>query len=387
MQVRRRTIVMLEPRERLDFDLALVATGGNGLRSTLEWLALAPPREAEIVLTAEEVALLGALSPTQWADFDQLAHTHPRTALDALLVKELIVVQGSETDVRDDKLRDTHWRNSAAVQHYSSRWRGVDTEAIQKDLAENDAGDLLAKLGAAPPHVREHVDAPARIALSHVESSVLDTLLARRVTCRNFDRTRALTHEQFSSVLYRAWGARAVQDFAPDVPLLKKGVPSAGGLHATEAYLLVQYVEDIAPGLYHYHPIDHALEPIQTLSAAEAAALARKFVAAQPYFVDAHVMVIAVSRFRRNFWKYRNHAKAYRALVLDVGHLSQTQYLAATELGLAAFITAAINEVDIEQAFGLDPIEESPLAVTGFGIRAAARREVEWDPLHAVWPA
>jgi putative peptide maturation dehydrogenase len=158
-------------------------------------------------------------------------------------------------------------------------------------------------------------------------------------------------------------------------------------LHATEAYLLVQYVEDIAPGLYHYHPIDHALEPIQTLFAAEAAALARKFVAAQPYFVDAHVMVIAVSRFRRNFWKYRNHAKAYRALILDVGHLSQTQYLAATELGLAAFITAAINEVDIEQAFGLDPIEESPLAVTGFGIRAAARREVEWDPLHAVWPA
>jgi len=99
------------------------------------------------------------------------------------------------------------------------------------------------------------------------------------------------------------------------------------------------------------------------------------------------VLAIAVSRFRRNFWKYRNHAKAYRALILDVGHLSQTQYLAATELGLAAFITAAINEVDIEQAFGLDPVEESPLAVTGFGIRAAERHEVEWDPLRAVWPA
>ena len=98
-------------------------------------------------------------------------------------------------------------------------------------------------------------------------------------------------------------------------------------------------------------------------------------------------MVIPTSRFRRNFWKYRNHAKAYRALILDVGHLSQTMYLAATELGLAAFITAAINEVDFEQAFGLDPLEEGPLAVCGFGMRAAQRGEVEFDPLNAVWPA
>ena len=29
-------------------------------------------------------------------------------------------------------------------------------------------------------------------------------------------------------------------------------------------------------------------------------------------------------RWRRNFWKYRNHAKAYRALLLDAGHLSQS---------------------------------------------------------------
>jgi putative peptide maturation dehydrogenase len=386
MRVRRRTILMLEPRERLDFDLALIAAGGNGLRSTLQWYALAPPRDAEIELNAEEVVLLGALSPTQWLEFDELARAHSRATLDSLLAKELIVQQGSAAAARDEQMRATHWRSASAVLHYGSRWRGIDTEAIQKDLAESGDGDLLTKLGAPPALVREHVSARERVALSRAQGSPLDDLLGRRVTCRNFDRTRVLTREQFATVLQRAWGARAVEDFAPDVPLLKKGVPSAGGLHATECYLLVQHVEGVAPGLYHYHPVEHALEPMRMLAPDEAAALARQFVAAQTYFVDAHVMAIAVSRFRRNFWKYRNHAKAYRALILDVGHISQTQYLAATELGLAAFITAAINEVDIEQAFGLDPVEESPLAVTGFGIRAAERKEVEWDPLHAVWP-
>jgi putative peptide maturation dehydrogenase len=194
-----------------------------------------------------------------------------------------------------------------------------------------------------------------------------------------------LKHEDFADVLFRAYGARAVNDFAPGVQLLKKGAPSAGGLHATEAYLLVQRVEGIEPGLYHYHPVDHALEPIRILDRSAAAAHARRFVAAQAYFLDAPVFVIPVARFGRNFWKYRNHAKAYRALILDVGHLSQTMYLAATELGLAAFITAAINEVDIEEAFGLDPLEEGPLAVCGFGARGPECREIEFDPLHAVW--
>ena len=162
-------------------------------------------------------------------------------------------------------------------------------------------------------------------------------------------------------------------------------MPSAGCLHPTEAYLLVQNVEGVAPGLYHYHPVDHALEPLRLFSADECAAAGRRFVAAQRYLLDAHVFVVPTSRFGRNFWKYRDHAKAYRTLILDVGHLSQTLYLAATELGLGAFITAAVNEVDIERAFGLDPLEEGPLAVCGFGIRAGTRNEVEFDPLRAVW--
>ena len=38
--------------------------------------------------------------------------------------------------------------------------------------------------------------------------------------------------------------------------------------------------------------------------------------------------------------------------------------------GLAAFVTSAINEADIERAFGMDPLVEGPLAMCGFGWRA-----------------
>ncbi|MBS0581508.1 MAG: putative peptide maturation dehydrogenase [Proteobacteria bacterium] len=388
MRVRRCGPVMLEPRERLEFNLSALAAGGSGLSRVLEWIALAPHREGEVELTPEEAIALGTLSPSAWVEFDELAQTHSRAVLDALLEKKLLVTEAGETAQRDQKLRDTHWRTPSAVMHYASRWAEVDTEGLQKDFAEMIGGRLIDRLGPPAPVVRERAPATQRLRLPRKsDASTLDVLLDSRVTCRNFDRSRKLPLEQFSAVLYRAYGARSVDETTLGIPLLKKGVPAAGALHATEAYLIVQHVEGVEPGLYHYHPVEHALEPMRKLDPDAIPALIKSLTAAQEYFADAHVVVIATSRFFRNFWKYRNHSKAYRALILDVGHLSQTLYLAATELGLGAFVTAVINEIDIERTFGLDPLEEGPLAVNGFGIRAPELNEAEFDPLNAVWAA
>ncbi len=387
MSLRRCALLTLEPRERLDFDLADLVSGGAGLGVTPEWTAIAPHTTKEVVVTAAEAAALGAISPTRWSERAALSSIHGDDVVASLIEKDLVIVADSEADRRDRLARDTGWRCASAAMHYASRWRGVDTEAVQRQFAELHGGELLERLGPAPDAVRERGRADARIALPRAEPTPLDALLDERVTCRNFDPREPLSHAAFAAVLYRAFGARALVDHAPGVQLLKKGVPSAGGLHPTEAYLLVQRVAGVEPGLYHYHAVAHALEPIHALSADAARSLASTFVGAQPYLLDAPVFVVPVARFRRNFWKYRNHTKAYRALVLDVGHLSQTLYLAATELRLAAFITAAINEVDIEAAFELDPLEEGPLAVMGFGARGAVREAVEFDPLHAVWKA
>jgi putative peptide maturation dehydrogenase len=391
MQVRRCALVLAEPRESVDFDLAGVAAGETGVRERLRWVALAAHCDEEIPLTAVEVAVLSELSPGRWQALDDLSQRHPRVGLDALLAKGLLIAQEplDATTRRfaqaDAAVRAVHWRGLPAVMHRHTRWRDVDTEEAERLFSETSSQMFLERLGPALPVVPERVASAQRLPLPRPAASPLDALLERRVTCRNYVAA-PLARDVFSAVLYRAFGARAVSDYAPGVQLLKKGVPSAGGLHATEAYLLVQRVEGVAPGLYHYHPVAHALEPLRELDADTAAALARRFVAAQAYYVEAPLQIALVSRFERNFWKYRNHAKAYRAVILDAGHLSQAMYLAATELNLGAFITAAINEVEIEQAFGLEPMTEGPLAVCGFGVRAADKVTVEFDPAHKVWP-
>lgn len=358
MQVRRCATVLIEPRESIDFDLAELALGETGVRERLGWLALTAHRDEEIPLTAAEVAVLGALSPSHWRSLDELMQQHPRAMLEALLAKGLLITQepldesSRQFAQADEAVRAVHWRGLSAIAHRHTRWRDVDTEKAERLFSEASPQTFLERLGPALPVVPERAPSSSRRSLEKPPPSLLDTLMDRRVTCRNYDPA-PLSFDAFSAVLYRAFGARAVSDYAPGVQLLKKSVPSAGGLHATEAYLLVQRVEGVPVGLYHYHPVAHALEPLRELDAETAASLARRFVAAQAYYAGAPLQIALVSRFERNFWKYRNHAKAYRAVTLDAGHLSQAMYLAATESNLGAFITAAINEVEIEQAFEL----------------------------------
>ena len=85
MQVRRCAMVLVEPRESIDFDLAELALGETGVRERLGWLALAAHCDEEIPLDVAEVAVLGALSPGHWQSLDELAQRNPRAVLEALL--------------------------------------------------------------------------------------------------------------------------------------------------------------------------------------------------------------------------------------------------------------------------------------------------------------
>ena len=388
MQVRRCAVVFVEPRERLDFDLGQLVTGGTGIEIVREWIALAAHRDEEIPLDADEVSALGMLSPESWIDPAEAGGNLPWQLLEGLIAKGLLISDGDDHAAlreQDEQVRASHWRGFSAALHRHTRWHAVDTLEAERRFGDETDRPFLERLGAPETPVRERVEPSRRIALGPALVTELEKLIRQRVTCRNWDASRALSAEDFASTLFRAFGARATSD-EPGITVMKRAVPSAGGLHPTEAYLLVQNVEGVAPGLYHYHPVDHALEPLGRIEAHESAAIALRMVAGQRHFMNAHVVIVLASRFRRTFWKYRNHAKAYRAVILDAGHLSQALYLASAERGLAAFITAAVNERDIESIFGLDPMLEGVLAVCGFGWRGDSIDEIEFDPLGSVWP-
>jgi putative peptide maturation dehydrogenase len=384
MKVRRCKVLYLEPREEVGFDLEMLLGGGNGLRRELGWIALAPHLGVETRIDAAECELLGALSPDEWIDGGTL---NGREALKSLLKKGLVVGTGKRHAVHrecDEALRGVHWHPLAATLHAFTRWQEADAVQAMQDTGTETAGELRQVLGAPPVEAMEHGDEGQRIPLPRTARTDFDHLLARRATCRNFDADRPLPHALFAQLIERVFAAQAHVRVSDDTVFLKKTSPSGGGLHPVEAYLIVQNVEGLAPGLYHYHATAHALEPMP-LPKQPLYDLAMAAVAQQHWFANAHAMVLLAPRYDRSFWKYRNHAKAYRAIALEAGHLSQTLYLSATDAGLGAYITCAINEVPLEQAFGLDRLSEGALAICGFGWRSEEMVTMELDPAGEVW--
>jgi putative peptide maturation dehydrogenase len=327
----------------------------------------------EIVeLTADELELVLSTPSDEWAETDDGA------ALE-LGRKGVLLVDADELRdlrARDESLAALNWNLESALYYFLTKWRGVDLREL---AGQDEASDLLPPTGEAvrafvdefgpPPPAFHSIPEPqdvVELPLLERRGDLYDVLLRRR-TVRSFDSATLLGLEELSTVLRYVFGYHASAPLLGEVTTLKRTSPSAGGFHPVEAYPLLNGVDGVPPGLYHYSGRDHALERIAVLEPDEARELAARFVCGQSYFADAHALVVLAARFDRAFWKYRNHQKALAALLMDAAHLSQTLYLVCTDLGLGAFVTAAVNNLDIEERLGLDGAAEGVLAICGFG--------------------
>ena len=389
MLLRRCAILYLEPRDDLQLDLQLLFSGSNALDSTVRWVALAPHIGHEIDITANQMVALGKIGAALWVARADCEQRHSKAVIARLLELGLLIAHAGEPDEplqlattrdRDEALRAQHWHSLAALTHTFTRWEDVCAETGTRF----PSFDLLqAEYGPPPPTTMEFGTADDDIVLPAPAAGPLDSALLNRYTCRNFDPDASLPLALAARLLQRTFGAQEQRLMsptasAPGAVALKKTSPSGGSLHPMEAYILVQRIDGLKPGLYHYHPVRHVLQPLRMLDAEQAYNLAFDAVANQHWFANAPMLVVMAARVERNFWKYRKHAKSYRALTLDAGHLSQTFYLLATEAGVSAFITAAINEIKVEQALELDPLKHAVIAICGCGFAAAETTMVEF---------
>ncbi len=387
MQLKRPRIFLVQSRERPEFSLDALLAGGSGVEMHNEWLALAPHLGCEVKVDLEDLAVIAAVDSGVGLSQAQLAARFGGERVDRLVAAGLLIGDHPEhahLREREQRLAETAWWAPAAVAHSFGRWQGVDIAVEEASRGKRTLATMLQDHGPPPPEAVALRPRDGWLALPAPVKTALDELMAKRTTCRNFQAEAVLPLADLSDVLHRVFAAQASQELLPGAVALKKNSPSGGGLHPIEAYLLVQRVEGLAPGLYHYHGIAHALVPLRAMPAGEMAAQAHALVAGQAWFANAPVLVLMAARFQRNFWKYRNHSKAWRVVQLDAGHLSQNLYLSATELGYGAFVTGAINDECAEQLFELDGLATGAIAVCGFGTRAAEVVTTEFDPMGKV---
>ena len=129
-----------------------------------------------------------------------------------------------------------------------------------------------------------------------------------------------------------------------------------------ETYLVVNSVEGIEPGVYHYAVQDHALEQLRAGDFRQAITRA---ALDQGMAARANVVFVWTAVFPRSKWKYLQ--RAYRYVYLDAGHVAQNVALAAVALGLGSCQIAALYDDESNTLLGVDGMQESTIYMTVVG--------------------
>jgi SagB-type dehydrogenase family enzyme len=194
-------------------------------------------------------------------------------------------------------------------------------------------------------------------------------LLGRR-TWRRFAR-KPIGIVDFSVLLDLTAGIQCWAGARGEGRVALKTSPSGGARHAIELYTLALRVDGLRPGLYHYAADIHALELVDQRTSARRI---HQYLPNQPWYKQASALILFTAVFPRELWRY-SYARAYRAVLIEAGHLCQTLCLTATWLGLAPFCTMALADSAIEHDLRIDGITESVLYAAGVGTRPS---DAEW---------
>jgi len=125
--------------------------------------------------------------------------------------------------------------------------------------------------------------------------------------------------------------------------------PSAGGLQSIEIYAVVNDVEGLLPGVYHYQPERRGLTLV------DPGLMRRRCVRAclsQDWIGEAGVVLFLTCDLRKLLWKYGR--RAYRMSHVDAGVLAQQLHLIATALGLGSCMVAGFVEQAVHKLIDID---------------------------------
>lgn len=180
--------------------------------------------------------------------------------------------------------------------------------------------------------------------------------IQKRRSEREF-RQVALSQQQVSQLLWACQGITAT-----DGDYLFRAAPSAGALYPVETYTVINSVQDLESGIYHYAVREHALEQLQT---GNFGAQFARAALNQDMVRQAAVVFIWTAIFQRSKWKYGD--RAYRYIYLDAGHIAAQLSLAAVALGLGSCQIAALFDDEINALINVDGAKESVVYMSVVG--------------------
>lgn len=200
------------------------------------------------------------------------------------------------------------------------------------------------------------------------KADILDILYDRK-------SSRVYTDEEISltTLSFLLWATQGVKEIRGRAYATLRPVPSAGGRHPYETYLIVRKVEGLTPGKYHYLPMEHALEYLGEVEELDKTMTAS--LNGQKWATAASVTFYWAMVGYRAEWRYSTGA--HRPALIDVGHIGQNLYIACSAVKLGCCGIAAFDDTICTELFELDGKEEFTVYTMPVGTVREADKEAE----------
>jgi len=187
-------------------------------------------------------------------------------------------------------------------------------------------------------------------------SMPLAQILTNRKSRRRYT-SEPITIDELSFMLWACAGIR--EEYRG---MTFRTAPSAGALYPIETYIVVNNVDGLAQGLYHYGVEDHCLEVIALGNLAKQTSEA---ALGQEMCAQSAVTFIWTAVFQRTKWKYGERSQRY--IYLDAGHVAENLALSAVALGLGSCQIAALFDDEVNALVGVDGASEGVVYMSSVG--------------------
>ena len=167
----------------------------------------------------------------------------------------------------------------------------------------------------------------------------LEKTLSLRRSVRNYIQ-QPLSLEEVSQLLWAGQGINDERGF--------RTAPSAGATYPLELFVLVNNVEGLRKGIYHYHVRDHQMEMIDEREIE--AELARAALS-QSMISEAGIVVVFAAIYERTTNRYNE--RGIRYIHNEVGHVGQNIHLQAAALNLGTVAIGAYRDEEVEALLNL----------------------------------
>ncbi len=242
---------------------------------------------------------------------------------------------------------------------YRKYFRNQSLPGMSEVESDQMKGLPLPPMQKPYPADAELVDLAAPEDVAFGQASLIEAIDNRRSRRKYTDESLSL--KELSFLL---WCTQGVQKLVRNGLVTQRTVPSGGGMHPFETYLVVNRVTGLEPGLYRYLAVEHKLLPVD-LRERSWPELVGEASHGQTFVGKGAVVFVWTVRPYRTEWRYGDDS--LKDVLISVGHICQNLYLACEGIGAGTCAIVAYEQDLLDDLIGVDGHDEIALYLAPVG--------------------